>query len=300
MGGFRKSLRMALGALPGVGSLFHRYWVYRGGLSEDALRAAARKVGHYIDLRLSTGEPVPAGKIRELEFLFRQVRRRGLVVDESVRWALEMYAAAKYGLRPETGGGESTGGEPAQGAETAGRGNLETAIMQRRSVRRWTEEPVDADEIRDVIDIARWAPSSCNRQPVNAMIVERSEDREFLGEYFANRFYRSAQILILIVVDQTPYGGKDRHFVYLDGGAFIQNLLLVLHGRGYGACWLGFKAWDNTGRVSVSDETYEAFYERFGLSKHHVPVSAIAVGRPAGVPKPPPRKPLDQIILEKE
>ena len=300
MGGSKKRIREALAGLPVLGRLMHRFWVYRGGLTPDALRTAVRKVGHYIDLRLGTGEPVPAGKINELDFLLRQVRRQGLAVDEPVRWALEMYAAARYGLRPGAGGGEPVAHPAAQAAVTAGSGDLEAAIRERRSVRRWTDEPVTAEEIRDIIDIARWAPSSCNRQPVNAMVVERPDDREFLAEYFPNRFHRAAPAMILVVVDQTPYGGKDRHFVYLDSGAFIQNLLLVLHSRGYGACWLGFKAWDNTGRVSVSDEAYEAFYERFGLPKHDVPVSAIAVGRPAAVPTPPPRKPLEQIIIERD
>jgi len=292
MGRFRKTIRTAVGGLPVLGRLFYRHWVYRGGLSDEALRAALGQVGHYVDLRLTTGDRIPRCKAVELGFLLGEAGRRGWAADPAVRWAAERYAMLRFGLRPA----EEERAETAP--DTGGGGDLEEAIRQRRSVRVWTDDPVNLAEIRDIIDAARWAPSSCNRQTVRAMVLERGEVRDFVSAYFPNRFHEKAPVLVLVLVDQTPYGGNDRHFVYLDAGAFIQNMLLLLHARGYGACWLGFKGWDNTGRVSVDQRAYEAFRERLGLLAEYVPVSAVAVGRPAKVPPPPARRPLDQVIIE--
>ena len=98
-------------------------------------------------------------------------------------------------------------------------------------------------------------------------------------------------------MDVSPYGAGERHLAYLDAAAFIQNLLLMLHAKGYGACWLGFKGWDCMGNVHFPAEHRDAFYAHFGLATNLVPISVIAVGRPANVPQAPPRQGLDQIVL---
>ncbi|MCK4375441.1 MAG: hypothetical protein KAX19_08935, partial [Candidatus Brocadiae bacterium] len=66
---------------------------------------------------------------------------------------------------------------------------------------------------------------------------------------------------------------------------------------GYGACWVGFKRWNTFGGKFIDPAVYEKFYKHFGLEKDKVPVSLIAVGRPALIPKAPPRQGLEQIII---
>jgi nitroreductase len=45
------------------------------------------------------------------------------------------------------------------------------AVMSRRSIRSFTDQPVDPDMLRRVLDKARWAPSGCNYQPWEAHVV---------------------------------------------------------------------------------------------------------------------------------
>ncbi|TRD12229.1 nitroreductase [Erythrobacter insulae] len=49
--------------------------------------------------------------------------------------------------------------------------NVTEAVKSRRSVRMFTDQPVELEKIRRVMDTARWAPSGCNYQPWEAAIL---------------------------------------------------------------------------------------------------------------------------------
>jgi nitroreductase len=49
--------------------------------------------------------------------------------------------------------------------------NVSQATSTRRSVRAFTDQAVDLETIRRVMDTARWAPSGCNYQPWEASIL---------------------------------------------------------------------------------------------------------------------------------
>lgn len=49
--------------------------------------------------------------------------------------------------------------------------NVTQAVTSRRSVREFTDKPVDLDTIRRVMDTARWAASGCNYQPWEAAVL---------------------------------------------------------------------------------------------------------------------------------
>ena len=44
-------------------------------------------------------------------------------------------------------------------------------LRSRRSVRHFTAEPVDRQTIAELLDIARYAPSGCNAQPVHWLVI---------------------------------------------------------------------------------------------------------------------------------
>lgn len=49
--------------------------------------------------------------------------------------------------------------------------NVTEAVLSRRSVRAFTNRPVSRDVIKNVLDKARWAPSGCNYQPWEALVL---------------------------------------------------------------------------------------------------------------------------------
>lgn len=49
--------------------------------------------------------------------------------------------------------------------------DVSQAVASRRSVRAFTDAPVDLATIRTILDKARWAPSGCNYQPWEAIVL---------------------------------------------------------------------------------------------------------------------------------
>ena len=55
------------------------------------------------------------------------------------------------------------------------------AVLSRRSVRAFTDQPVPLETLRQVMDTARWAPSGCNFQPWEGAILTGEPLRQLLG-----------------------------------------------------------------------------------------------------------------------
>lgn len=53
--------------------------------------------------------------------------------------------------------------------------NLDAALRARMSVRAYTDQPVSAEIVRDILDVARWAPSGGNVQPWKVIAVAGAE-----------------------------------------------------------------------------------------------------------------------------
>lgn len=293
--GLKKLAKQLIVSAPILNRVYFRRRIYPRTMDEKQLRGRIQYVGHILDLRLSQGVTVPVGIMREFEFILRELRDRKISVDEPLAWAIDLYVAAKHGLALQEA-------KPATATDTGdtGRPGIDgfiELIKTRRSVRKWTTEPVDMDDIEEVIEIAKWAPSSCNRQLWQTLLITDDSDKEFLSRYFGNTFWLRAPMLAVVLVDTGLYGASTKHFAYLDGAAFIQTMLLALHAKGYGACWVSFAGWTSSDMLFIDREKYDAFYKYFGLPEQKVPVSMIALGWPAGQPKAPARQDVSKIII---
>jgi nitroreductase len=56
------------------------------------------------------------------------------------------------------------------------------AVLSRRAVRAFTDQPVDLSVLRDVLDKARFSPSGCNFQPWEATVLAGDPLRELQGK----------------------------------------------------------------------------------------------------------------------
>jgi len=157
-------------------------------------------------------------------------------------------------------------------------------VKTRRSIRKWKEKEVPDILIDKLIDAARWAPSSCNRQTCKFLIIHDEEKRKLIGNAVIGGvgFASKAPIHILVLVDVRPYHlPVERHLPFLDAAAAIENMLLMAHSLGLGACWLNW---------TVSRKNEEKIRRINSIPEHMMPIALIALGYPDVVPKPPARK----------
>lgn len=161
------------------------------------------------------------------------------------------------------------------------------AIRERRSVRAFTDEPVSREELLEILEAGRWAPSGLNNQPWRFLALMAGDPRQaaLAGCTRYAPIVRAAKALVCVMLkkDELYNPMKDHQ----GAGACIQNMLLAAHALGLGAVWLGEIVNDQAKSLAAA-----------GLSAADFELMAvIALGRPAGRPKST-RKALADILLE--
>ena len=170
-------------------------------------------------------------------------------------------------------------------------------VELRRSVRRYSAQPVSRQVIDKCLEAARLAPSACNSQPWSFIVVDDEKvkneivDRAMSGIYRMNAFVKEAPVLVVAITEQSRYiarlGGMLRSVKYnlIDIGIAGDHLTLQAAELGLGTCWLG---WFNE----------KAVKKVLGLSPKQRVDIMISLGYPdeSGSPlKEKNRRPLDEI-----
>jgi nitroreductase len=161
------------------------------------------------------------------------------------------------------------------------------ALHERRSIRKYTDEPVSDEALASILDAGRWAPSGLNNQPWRFLVVKRDDPRhEKLADCtkYARIVKSSAACIAVMLEREAMYSEMKDH---QGAGACIQNMLLAVHALGLGAVWLG---------QIVNDQ--ETSLDALGLSPEKYELQAvIALGHP-DQPGSSDRKPLADLMLE--
>lgn len=161
------------------------------------------------------------------------------------------------------------------------------ALRGRRSIRKFTDEPVGDEQIQAVLEAGRWAPSGMNNQPWRFLVVRRGEPaQEALAGLtkYAHIVRGAAALVCLFLAKADCYSEKKDH---QGAGACAQNMLLAIHSLGLGAVWLG-EIVNQEPRVT----------EALGQSPADVELQlVIALGHPAQKGEAR-RKPLADLLLE--
>ncbi|MHB8834889.1 MAG: nitroreductase family protein [Candidatus Methylomirabilia bacterium] len=111
-------------------------------------------------------------------------------------------------------------------------------ISTRRSVRQFTAQPLEREQLLEIIEAGTWAPSGNNNQPWRFVIVQDAAVRGNLAKLTKYHFViEGAPACIAVFVDKSVmyHDVKDHQAM----GACIQNMLLATHALGLGAVWLG-------------------------------------------------------------
>jgi len=187
---------------------------------------------------------------------------------------------------------------------------LEDAITRRRMVRAFATTPIASAAIDELLDLSRRAPSAGNTQALSFVVLDTpSATARYWAvtlpaprrDRFRWRELLDAPVLVLVATEPAAYPAryaepdKERAglgrsvddwpvpYWWVDVGAVIQNLLLLVVDRGLGACLFG----------PFDDEP--ELRDEFGLGPGVRIAATIAIGHPlpddpgrsAGRPRPP-------------
>ena len=145
------------------------------------------------------------------------------------------------------------------------------AIHSRRSIRRFTDQPLAEGVLEAILGAAMMAPSAGNARPWQFIVIDDAAVKEQiprLHPYAAMAVEAAVAVLVCGDLRAEKYPGNWQ----ADCSAATQNLLLAAHAQGAGGVWTG--VYPDSGRV-------RAFQKLLGLPDHVVPLALVPIGYPA-------------------
>jgi nitroreductase len=118
-----------------------------------------------------------------------------------------------------------------------------TLCQQRRSVRWYKSDSVPDELINQALDIARTAPSACNRQPFEFLVLNDKQQAPVIAALPAGTggFAKQVPCIIVVVGDLSCYPTEaDRHVMYIDSALSSMQFMLALEILGLSSCMLNW------------------------------------------------------------
>ncbi len=151
--------------------------------------------------------------------------------------------------------------------------NVYELILKRRTIRRFKPDPIPDELMNKLVNAGRLAPSGANLQPLEFIIVTRSD---LVSSVFTTLKWAGyiapagnppegkqpmAYVIVLINTEIRSQGGE------VDAAAAIENMILTALENNVGSCWLG----------SINRERLR---EIFNISDKYQIDSVLALGCP--------------------
>jgi nitroreductase len=158
------------------------------------------------------------------------------------------------------------------------------AIKGRRSIRKFTDDPIGMETLEQLLDAARWAPTASNQQRWRFVVVASESMRQLLIK-FAPGIFSMPAAFIVICVERRPDTNPVFEATYLaDCSMAAQNIMLAAHEMGMGSC------------VALSYAKV-AIREILDLPEGIEPMLVLTLGYPAEEPEPPARLEFSKIAF---
>ena len=179
-------------------------------------------------------------------------------------------------------------------------------LLNRRSIRSYTDEPITAEELHTILQCGLYAPNGGNNQVVRFTAITKREvldeldklaGQEFLkmvpieGQYMNKAIYKARKNPAgynftfhapVLIIASAPKGWPNG---MADSACALDNMIIAATALGLGACWVNQPHW-------LTDNTPMRDYLRaYGILDTEEIYGSMIVGHPATpTPRPAPRK----------
>jgi len=160
-------------------------------------------------------------------------------------------------------------------------------ITSRRSIRKFTAEPVPEEMIQRVLEAGRISPSWSNKQGVRYIVVRNPDRLAKLREATQQKWTVTASVFIVVCINPRKSGKNknDLEYFMVDAAIGLTQLILAATNEGLGTCWMGW-----------FDE--EAIQDILEIPKKVRVIGLTPLGFPDYTPKPQQRLVLEKIVFE--
>ncbi len=194
-------------------------------------------------------------------------------------------------------------------------------IKERRCIRKFETRPVSTEDLEQIIEAARLAPSGTNRQPWRFVMLGSKEEKEKIAGSVIQPFVVEAPVVFVCCLDRGAYtrslvekrlnelvqsnviSEEAAGFIYnrkmpeqvedvvipasayIDLGIAVEHMVLMATSLGLGSCWV---------RLFNPKQVHETLR----LPAEIEVVALLPVGYPAQSPPPRPRLSRDEIMID--
>ncbi|PIQ90999.1 MAG: nitroreductase family protein [Candidatus Omnitrophica bacterium CG11_big_fil_rev_8_21_14_0_20_41_12] len=110
--------------------------------------------------------------------------------------------------------------------------NLLKFLKERRSVRAFQDKNIPKEQLQEIVDVARFAPTARNVQPWEFVVVTDKEKIAQLSDLGQNAKPLAGAAACIVVFC------ADSNYFLEDGSAATCNILLAATALGIGSCWI--------------------------------------------------------------
>lgn len=147
-------------------------------------------------------------------------------------------------------------------------------ILNRKSVRDYTQKEISKEDLQDLLKAGMAAPSSRDRRPWQFIVISDKEILQSLGGKLKTAAALKGANKAVVVCGDTIISGN---CWFLDCSAAAENILLAAESKGIGAVWTAVYPYAD--RDSIVRQAME-------LPDHIMPLAIIPLGYPSGIDTP--------------
>ena len=149
------------------------------------------------------------------------------------------------------------------------------AILERRSIRHFTDQAVPKEVLADLAQAALHAPSGMGKKTWRFTVVSNREKirrlADVMGKVLGRDGYNMYDPTALII----PSNLKDSRFGMEDNACALENIFLAAYSYGVGSVWI------NQMRDICDDPQIRPLLSEMGIPEDHVVYGMAALGYPA-------------------
>jgi nitroreductase len=146
-----------------------------------------------------------------------------------------------------------------------------TAIFTRRSIRKYTNQPVSDDAVKILLQAAMSAPSARNEQSWEFVVIrDKSTLKQVAGFHPFARHVPDAEVAI-VVLGNTKLEAHPGLWV-LDCSNATMNILLAAHSMGLGAVWTTLYPYE---------DRMAGMKKLLNIPDNIIPLAIVPIGHPA-------------------
>ncbi len=172
-------------------------------------------------------------------------------------------------------------------------------IEERRSIRKYKNQPIADEDIYHIMEAARLAPSGSNTQPWKFMIVKDEEvKKRIVNVDHKQEWMLSAPLFIVCLADMTSRvdvtqadcvvnessADENLKLIIRDTAIAISYMLLEAQHRGIGTCWTGWYE-------------QQQMRDAIGVPEYFYVSGILTVGYADESPVQRPRRKLEDILI---